>query len=268
MLPATLQDLVEYLEEHPTPLPTLRSFLAGGDVVPLDTHERFRKVIGFDISEVCGMTEAITYCTNPPFGKKQLGSIGRPVAETQIRIADEAGRELPIGQVGELQIKGPANMVGYWNDTLNTQAAYRDGWLASGDLGRQDADGYFWFVGRKKEIIIRGGSNISPLEIEEVIDQHPAVHQCGVVGMPDAHWGQVVIAYVSLRPEAAAPAEAELRAFVAERIAEYKVPQRFLFLPELPLNASNKIDRHKLHERVADDVRASDLRGRDAANAH
>ena len=199
MLPASLQDLVEYLEAHPTPLPSLRSFFAGGDVVPLDTHDRFRRATGLDVSEVCGMTEAITYTVNPPFGEKRLGSIGKPLGKTQVRIADEHGAELPDGSEGEILIKSPSNMVGYWNDTLHSVATYRDGWLASGDLGRRDAQGYLWFVGRKKEIIIRGGSNISPLEVEEVIDQHPAVHTSGVVGMPDARWGQIVVAYVSLR---------------------------------------------------------------------
>ncbi len=258
MLPASLQDLVEYLEQHPTDLSSLRSFFAGGDVVPLDTHTRFRAAVGIDVSEVCGMTEAITYSVNPPFGEKRLGSIGKPVRETQVRIADEHGRELPIDTLGEILIKSPSNMVGYWNDTLHTAATMRDGWLASGDLGRVDKDGYLWFVGRKKEIIIRGGSNISPLEVEEVIDQHPAVHISGVVGMPEPRLGQIVIAYVALRPDTSPrPSPDELRAFVAERIAAYKVPERFFLLDALPLNASNKVDRQKLHARVVADVQAA-----------
>ncbi len=256
MLPATLQDLVEYIEQHPTDLSSLRSFFAGGDVVPLDTHTRFRAAAGIDVAEVCGMTEAITFCVNPPFGEKRLGSIGKPLSGVLVRIADKAGRELPIDSPGEIQIKSPSNMVGYWNDTLQTAATIRHGWLGSGDIGRQDADGYFWFIGRKKEIIIRGGSNISPLEVEEVVDQHPAVHTSGVVGMPDARLGQVVIAYVAMRPDVTAPTEDELRAFVAERISAYKVPERFIVLPNLPLNASNKIDRKQLHARVLTDARA------------
>ncbi len=256
MLPATLQDLVEYLEQQPADLSSLRSFLAGGDVVPLDTHTRFRAAAGIDVAEVCGMTEAITFCVNPPFGEKRLGSIGKPLSGILVRIADEVGRELPVDSPGEIQIKSPSNMVGYWNDTLQTAATIRDGWLGSGDVGRQDAEGYFWFVGRKKEIIIRGGSNISPLEVEEVIDQHPAVHTSGVVGMPDARLGQVVIAYVAMCPDVTPPTEDELRAFVAERLSAYKVPERFIVLPKLPLNASNKIDRKQLHARVLTDARA------------
>ncbi|MBX3414726.1 MAG: AMP-binding protein [Pirellulales bacterium] len=255
MLPASLQDLVEYLEHRPTPLPSLRSFFAGGDIVPLDTHRRFRAATGLDVAELCGMTEAITYAVNPPFGEKRIGSVGKPVERTQVRIADEHGRALPVGAEGEIQIRGPANMLGYWNDTLHTTATLHDGWLASGDLGRFDADGYLWFMGRKKEIIIRGGSNISPLEVEQVIDQHPAVHLCGVVGAPDARLGQIVIAYVSLLEDAEQkPTPEELKAFAAERIAEYKVPERFFLLDALPLNSTNKVDRKKLHERVAGDL--------------
>lgn len=255
MLPPSLQDLVEYLEHHGTRLPSLRSFFAGGDVVPLDTHARFRTATGLDVAEVCGMTEAVTYTVNPPFGEKRIGSVGKPVRETQVRIADEHGRELPIGAEGEIQIKGPSNMVGYWNDTLHTAATLHDGWLASGDLGRLDREGYLWFMGRKKEIIIRGGSNISPLEVEQVIDQHAAVHMSGVVGAPDERLGQIVIAYVALMADAEPrPTPEELKAFVAERIAEYKVPERFFLLDELPLNSTNKVDRKKLHERVVEDL--------------
>lgn len=258
MLPASLQDLVEYLEHHPRELSSLRSFFAGGDVVPLDTHARFQAAVGLPISELCGMTEATTYCVNPPFGEQRQGTIGKPVHDTQVRIADEQGIEVPVGVEGEIQIKGPSNMVGYWNDTLHTAATLHDGWLASGDLGRKDADGYFWFVGRRKEIIIRGGSNISPLEVEEVIDQHPAVHASGVVGMPDAKFGQIVVAYVALRTDVTPlPTPEELRAFVAEHLAAYKVPERFFILPALPLNASSKIDRKQLHARVVDDMRSA-----------
>lgn len=259
MLPTSLLELVEYLEQHPADLSSVRSFLAGGDVVPLDTHKRFRAAVGLEVTELCGMTEAITYCTNPPFGDKKLGSIGKPVRETEVRIADARGCEVPVGETGEIQIRGPANMVGYWNDTLHTAATLRDGWLSSGDLGREDQDGYFWFIGRKKEIIIRGGSNISPLEVEEVIDEHPAVHLSGVVGAPDKRLGQVVVAYVSLRSEVPQrPTVADLKQFVRQRIAEYKVPERFFLLDELPLNSTKKIDRQALHARVETDMRQAE----------
>jgi long-chain acyl-CoA synthetase len=254
MLPANLEDLVEHLEKQPADVSSLRSCFAGGDVVPLDLHRRFRAVAGIEVSEVCGMTESLTYCMNPPFGGQRIGSVGRPIANTEVRIV-EAGHDVPVGQTGEIAIRSAANFVEYWRDPSATAAAVRDGWLLSGDLGRLDEDGFLWFVGRRKEIIIRGGSNISPLEVEEAIDEHPAVHLSGVVGAPDKHFGQIVVAYVHLRPAATArPSVEELRQFVSARIAAYKVPEHIFFLDDMPLNATGKVDRHKLHERLADDL--------------
>ena len=135
----------------------------------------------------------------------------------------------------------------YWDDPAATAEALRGGWMHTGDLAHCDGDGYYWFVGRKKEIIIRGGSNVSPAEVEEALDAHPAVHLSGVIGLPDEHLGQVVVAYVALRPDAAAPPSAEeLRDFVAQRLAAYKVPERITVVDELPLNATGKVDHKKL----------------------
>jgi acyl-CoA synthetase (AMP-forming)/AMP-acid ligase II len=252
MLPASLEDLVEYLEHHPSAdLGSWRCCTAGGDLVPPDLHHRFRRAAGFDLTELCGMTEALSYVTNPPFGEKRLGSVGKPTARTRIRLVDEQGGDVPDGQAGEILVPSPAVMVGYWNDPAATAAALRDGWLFTGDLARRDADGYYWFVGRKKEIIIRGGSNISPLEVEEVIDEHPAVHLSCVVGVPDPHLGEIVAAYVALRGDVTpSPTATELRQFVAGRIAAYKVPERITILDELPLNSTGKVDRKKLHSQI------------------
>lgn len=248
MLPASLEDLVEYLEKHPVPLPTLKSCFVGGDSVPLDLHRRFEKILGWQVSEVCGMTECLTYSMNPPFGEKRIGSVGKPVGETAVRIVDDANEDVPTAETGEIWVRNPAVMVGYWNDPAATSQALHDGWMATGDLGRLDPEGYLWFVGRKKEIIIRGGSNISPLEVESVIDEHPAVHLSGVVGKPDSHFGQIVVAFVSLREDVISrPSAEDLRAFVAARIAAYKVPEQILFLDSMPLNPTGKVDRKQLH---------------------
>lgn len=249
MLPATLADLVGYLEQHPRAnLASWRCCTAGGDIVPVDLHHRFLKVTGFEIDELYGMTEALSCLANPPFGAKKIGSIGKPVAETRFRIVDGDGRDVLTGETGELLVQSPAIMVGYWNDPAATAEALRDGWLHTGDLARCDEDGYYWFVGRKKEIIIHGGSNISPLEVEEVLDEHPAVHLSCVVGMPDKHFGQSVAAFVSFREDVSAkPSVDELRQFVANKIAAYKVPEQITILPEMPLNATGKVDRKKLH---------------------
>jgi long-chain acyl-CoA synthetase len=252
MLPATLEDLVEFLEAHPgNNLTSLRACTAGGDVVPLELHHRFKKATGLEISELFGMTEVLSCITNPPFGVKKPGSIGKPVAQTEVRIVDHHDQDVPPGKTGELLIRSQAMLVGYWNDPAATADTLRGDWMHSGDMARCDDDGYYWFVGRQKEIIIRGGSNIAPLEVEEVLDEHPAVHLSCVVGWPDKHLGEIVAAYVSLRNGIAAPPTTdELRQFVAGRLAAYKVPERITIMTELPLNPTGKVDRKKLHALV------------------
>jgi long-chain acyl-CoA synthetase len=136
-------------------------------------------------------------------------------------------------------------MTGYWNNPEATAATLQDGWMKTGDLGYVDTDGYYWFVSRQKEIIVRGGSNISPLEVESVLYQHPAVREAGVIGVPDAHWGEVVHAYVALR-EGMSVDEAALRAFVAERLSAHKVPEAITFLVDLPKGLTGKIHRKTL----------------------
>src|SRR5262249_41716638 len=139
-------------------------------------------------------------------------------------------------------------------DPVATTSALRGGWMHTGDLARRAEDGYYWFVGRRKEIIVRGGSNISPLEVEEVLDQHSAVHLSCVLGVPDEHYGEIVSAFVALRPEALPrPTAEDLRQFVAERIAAYKVPERITIVNELPLNSTGKVDRKRLHAQVLAD---------------
>lgn len=257
MLPAMLEDLVEQLERLPrTDLKSWRCATAGGDVVPLELHNRFREATGFDITELYGMTEALSCITNPPFGDKRLGSIGKPAAQTQVRLVDAQDRDVPAGQTGELLIKSPAVMVGYWNDSQATQAALRGGWMHTGDLARCDEDGFYWFVSRRKEIIIRGGSNIAPLEVEEAIDAHPAVRLSCVLGKPDRHLGETVMAYVALRPDAEQrPTVEELRQFVACRIAAYKVPETIVLVDDLPLSPTGKVDRKRLHAELKSTAR-------------
>ncbi|MGY6215258.1 class I adenylate-forming enzyme family protein [Methylolobus aquaticus] len=246
MLPAVLADLVDHLEHQPADLRSLRSAVAGGDIVPQRVQELFHQSTGLEISEVWGMTECLGSINNPPFGSKVPGSIGRPAPEVSVKLIDPDGQEVADGNEGEILIRSPALTVGYWNNPAATAAAIVDGWLHTGDLARRDPDGVYWFLGRRKEIIVRGGSNISPLEVEEVIAQHPAVLRVGVVGFPDARLGQIVVAGVMLDADQPSPSEDELRQFSRERIATYKTPERIHFLPELPLNPVGKVDRHRL----------------------
>ncbi|MGE5445911.1 MAG: class I adenylate-forming enzyme family protein [Ignavibacteriales bacterium] len=249
LLPAGLDNILN----HPTALTcdfsSLKSCFVGGDKVPMRLHRRSLELAGLEITEGCGMTECCPYTVNPPFGPKRPGSIGTPVYATSLRLVDNSGKDVPEDDVGEILVKSEANMVEYWNNKEETAKALKHGWLYTGDMARVDEDGYYWFVCRKKEIIIRGGSNISPLEVEEVFYEHPAVKAVGVIGLPDEHVGQIVKAYVSLKEDiTTSPTETELRTFVASRIAAYKVPEKIEFLPDLPFNPIGKVDRNRLKD--------------------
>lgn len=149
--------------------------------------------------------------------------------------------------MGELQIQSPANCVGYWDNPQATADTFDHGWLRTGDLVRRDADGYFWFEGRLKQITVRGGSNISPQEVEEALYHHPAVLEAGVIGMPDPKHGEKVIAFVALR-EGLTASEQQLRDLVRGRIADYKTPERVVFLPALPKGLTGKVQRRALKD--------------------
>jgi acyl-CoA synthetase (AMP-forming)/AMP-acid ligase II len=183
---------------------------------------------------------------NPPFGDKRLGSFGRPTDGVALRLVGADGRD---ADEGEIRLRSDATARGYWNAPAATAAAWRDGWLLTGDLARRDADGWYWFVGRRKQIIIRGASNIAPAEVEAVLLQHPTVAAAGVVGAPDAHDGHVPVAFVQARPGARIDVPA-LQAFAAARLAAYKVPVRITVLDALPRNANGKVDRAALAARA------------------
>jgi long-chain acyl-CoA synthetase len=160
-------------------------------------------------------------------------------------------RDVPAGEEGEILVRSAAAMNGYWEDSAATAATIQDGWLRTGDLGRVDQDGYYWFVGRKKEIIVRGGCNISPLEVEEALYQHPAVREVGVIGAPDAALGEVVHAFVALKDNTSAT-EKDLKQFLAAGVAAYKVPETITFLPDLPKGLTGKIHRKTLKDWAAE----------------
>src|SRR5262249_11322746 len=157
------------------------------------------------------------------------GTLGKAVDRAQVRIVDADGNDLPDGETGEIAVLSPANCVGYWDDPAATAETIRNGWLHTGDLGRRDQDGYVWCEGRKKEIIMRGGSNISPQEVEEAIVSHAAVLEAAVIGIPDGALGEKVLAFVTLRTGRSAD-ETELRDHARVRLADYKVPERIFFL--------------------------------------
>lgn len=245
-MPAFLQFIVEEQSRNPRDISSMRTCLAGGDAVPVALQERFRSLFGFSVLEGFGMTETVPACAIRK-GESRPGSMGRQMNGVEIRLVNQAGRILGHNEIGEMQVRSPANCVGYWNNPDATAEAFEDGWLRTGDLVRRDRDGFLWFEGRVKQIIVRGGSNISPQEVEEALYQHPAVLEAGVIGMPDAVHGEKVIAFIALR-EGFSADEEELRGAVSRLIADHKVPERVFFLQSLPKGLTGKVQRRALKD--------------------
>ncbi|HET8779423.1 MAG TPA: AMP-binding protein [Agromyces sp.] len=252
LLPAQLLDAVVDPRAKDVDFGCLREVECGGDQISPDLYTEFAKVAELALNQIYGLTECEGAVMNPPFGLIKRGSIGLPRDGVEVRIVTAGehttGEDVATGRTGEIWIRGDSVMTGYWEDAEHTAATFADGWLRTGDLGRRDDDGYVFFQGRIKEIIIKGGSNIAPGEVEDVLDAHPDVEISGVVGTPDARLGSLVHAFVELKAGLDAPStEADLKAFAAERLAAYKVPDRWTFVTELPRNKVGKIDRHALH---------------------
>jgi long-chain acyl-CoA synthetase len=192
------------------------------------------------------MSESLLISANPTSANRP-GSIGLPAAKVEVRLVDVEGVPVPEGALGEIAVRSPANFIEYWRDPEATSRTLVDGWLLTGDLGRFDGDGYLWFQGRRKELIIRGGSNISPQEVEEALSQHPAVMEAGVVGAPDSVYGERVMGFVVLG-EGLCVTENELREFTRQLLADYKVPEQIVFLSALPKGLTGKVQRRALKE--------------------
>lgn len=246
LMPALWQFVLAEQERAPRRVSSLMLTGAVGDAVPVALQHRFQTVFGIPLQEGYGLTESLVVSLNP-IEALRPGSIGKPYAGVDLRVLDVGGREVAAGETGELLVRSPATCIGYWNDPAATRVAQEDGWLRTGDLVSRDGDGYYWFRGRAKEIIIRAGSNISPQEVEEVLYHHPAVQEVGVVGQPGPVYGETVVAFIALREGASAEAE-ELAAFARRSLADYKTPGRFVFLPVLPKGLTGKVHRRALKE--------------------
>jgi long-chain acyl-CoA synthetase len=251
-MPALWQFIVAEQESSPRRVSSLRAAGAGGDAVPVALQERFRTFFGIALQEGYALTESVPVSVNPAYAIRP-GSIGVPNDGVELRVVDIDGKDVRDGEPGELLVRSAANCIGYWNDPEATRAALGDGWLHTGDLAARDADGYYWFRGRKKEIIIRAGSNISPQEVEEALYRHPAVREVGVVGQSDPTYGEVVAAFIVFRQGTTAN-EAELRQFAQQHLADYKVPEKFVFLEDLPKGPTGKVFRRALKEMLSTSV--------------
>ncbi|EST56694.1 long-chain fatty acid--CoA ligase [Brevibacillus panacihumi W25] len=230
-------------------LSSIEACVSGSAPLPVEVKNRFEELTGGKLVEGYGLTEAspVTH-SNPIWGRSITGSIGLPWPDTDSRVLDPStGEELPTGQIGELAVKGPQVMVGYWNRPEDTAAVLKDGWLLTGDMGYMDEDGYFYIVDRKKDMIIAGGFNIYPREVEEVLFEHPAVQEAAVIGVPDPYRGETVKAFVVLKQGMEA-SEEELEKHCREKLAAYKIPRLYEFRSELPKTMVGKVLRRQLQE--------------------
>ncbi|MEU5595195.1 long-chain fatty acid--CoA ligase [Streptomyces sp. NPDC020298] len=236
------------LLQHPgeADVSTLRTCVSGGASLPVEVLHGFERRFGCMVLEGFGMSETSPVVSfNHPDRPRKPGSVGTPIRDVEVRLLDDRGEEVAPGEIGELAVRGPNLMKGYWNLPEETAAAMPDGWLRSGDLARRDEDGYLYIVDRKKDMIIRGGYNVYPREIEEVLHEHPAVALAAVVGIPHERLGEEIAAAVVLRPAARAT-PAELQQFVKDRVAAYKYPRAVWLVDALPTGPSGKILKREI----------------------
>jgi len=228
----------------------MRLFVSGSAPLLAETHTRWREKTGHAILERYGMTETNMIASNPYDGERRPGAVGFALPGVSLRVADpESGAPLPDGAVGVVEVKGPNVFKGYWRMPEKTAAEFRpDGFFVTGDLGTIDADGYLHIVGRAKDLIISGGFNVYPKEIESEIDAIPGAIESAVIGVPHPDFGEGVTAVVVARPEARLD-EAAILAALADRLAKYKQPKRVIFVAELPRNAMGKVQKAALRER-------------------
>jgi acyl-CoA synthetase (AMP-forming)/AMP-acid ligase II len=208
--------------------------------VPVALIQAFQSAFGVPILEGHGMSECAPNIVNLRAGFRP-GTLGRPLPSVEARV------DAAPGDTGELLLRTPGMFARYWRDEEETRRAFQDDFLRTGDLARIDDDGFYWFAGRRKEIIVHGAANVSPQEVEDIICLHQAVAQAGVVGVPDAVWGESVCAFVVLKAGTAATID-DLRAFLLERLADWKIPDSIYFKRELPLGPTGKINRRLLRE--------------------
>jgi long-chain acyl-CoA synthetase len=261
LVPSMLQSLMDHPDFRPQRVQGLRRMAFGAAPMPPDLLGRALDAWPHaEFFQAYGMTETGgAVCMNPPENHRReararglLHSVGRPGLGAEIMVVDEAGHALPPDEVGEIVIRGPMVMRGYWRQPDTTRAAFRDGWLRTGDGGRMDADGYLFIVDRLKDMIISGGENVYSGEVEAALRSHPAVAEAAVVGVPDLQWGEAVHAVIVPAPQAVTDAALPdaLRAWCRQRLAGYKCPRSFSFVPQLPMSAAGKVLKSVLREQV------------------
>jgi long-chain acyl-CoA synthetase len=244
-VPTMYAAMLHHTGERPD-VSSLRLCVSGGAAMPVEVLRAFEDAFGCIILEGYGLSETSPVASfNHPDKVRKPGSIGTPIAGVEMRLIDADGADVPSGEVGEIAIRGHNVMKGYWGRPDATAEAITDGWFRTGDLARVDEDGYYYIVDRKKDLIIRGGYNVYPREIEEVLYEHPAVAEVAVIGIPHPELGEDVGAAVKLKPGATAT-PADLRAFARERVAAYKYPRHVWIVDDLPKGPTGKILRREV----------------------
>jgi len=236
----------------PPALPDLRVCISGGAALPVEVLHRFEDQFGCQVLEGYGLSETSPVASfNRVDRDRRPGSIGRPVTGVEMRVVDKAGQPVVTGEVGEIAIRGHNVMKGYWRKPDETaEVLDADGWFRTGDVGKVDEDGYYFIVDRKKDLVIRGGFNIYPREIEEVLYEHPAVAEAAVVGVPHPELGEEVAAVITLKPDTGATAD-ELRGFVKRQVAPYKYPRVVRIVDALPKGPTGKILKTEIRQSLA-----------------
>jgi long-chain acyl-CoA synthetase len=250
-VPTLFISLLNHPEARDCGLEKVKNFSSGAAPLPLEVIAQFEQLSGGMLREGYGMTEtSCTASTTPQLAARKAGSIGIPVTSTDFRIVDvdDATKVLGVNEEGELCVKGPQVMKGYWNNPAETARALQDGWMLTGDIARMDEDGFFYLVQRKKDMVIVSGFKVFPNEAEDVLYMHPSVLEACVTGKPHAYRGETVKAFVVRKP-GAEPEPESLIAHCSERLAKYKVPTEIEFLTALPKSAAGKVLRRELREK-------------------
>ncbi|MBM7659857.1 long-chain acyl-CoA synthetase [Bacillus mesophilus] len=249
-VPTMYNFLVQFPDANVEDLKSLRLCISGGASMPVALLKSFEQKFEVAVSEGYGLSEASPVtCFNPLDRPRKPGSIGQSIVNVENKVVNELGEEVPVGEVGELVVRGPNVMKGYYKLPEDSAHAIRDGWLFTGDLARMDEEGYFYIVDRKKDMIIVGGYNVYPREVEEVLYSHPSVVEVAVIGIPDENFGEAVKSFVVTKKEDNVTTEM-LVEFCKEHLAKYKVPSSIEFLEELPKNTTGKILRRSLKDKV------------------
>lgn len=248
LAPAMVNALLQRDELHDADLTSLRVIMSGGEKMP---EARLKQILDalpkVWFADAYGLTETVSSDTFLPFDfmHAKLGSVGKPLPHHRVRVGDELGGDLPVGEVGEILVRGPKVFSGYWRDPEATRRAFVDGWFRTGDLGRLDEDGFLYIEDRKKDMIVSGGENIATPEVERVLYEHPDILEAAVVGHPDDRWGEVPHAFIVVRPGSTL-SDTEVAAFCRGRLAKFKVPAYTTIVGELPRTASGKVVKREL----------------------